>query len=321
MLCLTRRFWWVRCSLIVVALGCGRDLSNSGAGGASGGQGGGHPSGGAGATGAGGRLGSGGGGGAIGPGDAGGVGGSGATTGGSGGTIGPGGQPGTGGQAIIDNVHCGIAQPNSFFAAAPTVLILTDRGSSSFDAAPAGSLPTTGTFFNVRAAVEDAIGPLASPDSFGLGVYVGDNSSGSCQLGYASVPFQLYSVQEIYNGYEALGPLPDKADTPATGALAMAKAALSANNRIGSAFVLFVTTGVTDLCDDGPADCATDAVTSQLQAMYAGTPSIETLVVGIPTTSTGLTPGALATFANAGAGQPAAFATTDGESQSALYGE
>jgi hypothetical protein len=288
-----------------VALGCGHELKGSGPGGASG----------AGALGAGGSRA-----GASGDASAGGSGG----TSGSGGQPGTGGQPGgtgTGGQPITDLVTCLPAQPNSFYAEEPTVLILTDRGSSSFDAAPAGSLPTTGTFFNVRAAVEDAIGPLASPYSFGLGVYVGDNSSGSCQLGYASVPFQSYSVQEIYNGYEALGPLPGKADTPASAALAMAKATLSAGRSIGSKFLLFITNGSTDFCDEGPADCATDAVTSELQAMYAGTPSIETLVVGVPTASSAVTPGALSTFANAGAGQPASFATSDGESQSTLYGQ
>jgi hypothetical protein len=47
--------------------------------------------------------------------------------------------------------------------------------------------------------------------------------------------------------------------------------------------------------------------------MYAANPSIETLVVGLSTTSTGLVPGTVATFANAGAGQPTALAAPAGE--------
>jgi hypothetical protein len=55
--------------------------------------------------------------------------------------------------------------------------------------------------------------------------------------------------------------------------------------------------------------------------MYAGAPGIETLVVGLSTTSTGLTPGALKTFANAGAGQPTPFAASAGETSPDLYYE
>jgi hypothetical protein len=131
----------------------------------------------------------------------------------------------------------------------------------------------------------------------------------------------LTNAAAIAAVYDPLGPLAGKADTPATAALAMAKAALVADTGGGSKFLLFITGGATDFCDDGFPDCPTDAVASQLQAMYAGTPNIETLVLGLGTTSTGLTPGALTTFANAGAGQPAALASSIAGTQTDLYEE
>jgi hypothetical protein len=152
-------------------------------------------------------------------------------------------------------------------------------------------------------------------------VFLGDHSTGTCQLNYATAPIAPNNAAAIGTVYDALGPSAYKSDTPASAAITMAQTALSADAGGGSKFLLFITAGATDFCDDGFADCPTDAVTSQLQTMYAGAPSIETLVVGLSTTSTGLTPGALATFANAGAGQPAAFATLDGESASTLYSD
>ncbi|HEY6477496.1 MAG TPA: hypothetical protein VI456_13025, partial [Polyangia bacterium] len=229
---------------------------------------------------------------------------------------GGGGQPGAGGSGTCQS-------PTLTFAPrAPSILLFTDRGGSSFDApTTTGTLPTTGSFFNVRTAIENIITGFQAKYRFGLGVYVGDHTSGSCQLGYVTAPMALNNAAAIGAVYDSLGPLASKADTPATAALAMAKAALAADTGGGSKFLLFITGGATDFCDDGFADCPTDAVASQLQAMYAGTPNIETLVLGLPTTSTALTPGALATFANAGAGQPAALASSVGGTQSDIYDE
>jgi len=242
---------------------------------------------------------------------------------GSGGVIGLGGQTGTGG-AAGQSGHGGAAGSGAqtgaggsgtcqsttlaFTSPPSSVLILTDRGGSSFDTpAAVGALPTTGSFFNVRAAVEDTIAGVQGQYRFGLGVFVGDHTSGACQLNYATAPIALNNAAAIAAAYDALGPLSGKADTPASAAITMAQTALLADG-VGSKFLLFITSGATDFCDDGAAACPNDVVVSQLQTMYAASPSIETLVVGLSTASTSLVPGTAATFANAGAGQPTAVA-------------
>ena len=275
------------------------NLSGSGNGGASGQAG-------AGSMGSGGSTGRGGSGGATGSGGQMATGGAGGQTGsgGTGGQVGTGGGTGTGGTGVCQTENL------SFTPRAPTVLILVDRGGTQFSTA------TTGTFFNVKTAVEGAIASVQGQDRLGLAVYVGDHSSGSCQLNYDSVPIALNNAFAIGAGYDALGPLQPyptaKADTPATEAIPMAQAALTADPGNGGKFLLFITSAHADFCDDGPSDCAEDAVTYQIQQMYLATPRVETLVVGLPVDTATDPDGAqaLLNFANAGAGQPVVPATT-----------
>jgi hypothetical protein len=190
------------------------------------------------------------------------------------------------------------------------VLILVDRGGSEFDTA------TTGTFFNVRSAVEDVIATVEGQFRFGLGVYTGQHPGGSlssCQLIYDSVPLAVGNAVAIKTAYDALGPLlpyGTKAETPATEAIAVAQAALTADTGTGGRYLLFITTGASDFCDDSNSSCPPDAVTYQIQRMWAQAPSIETLVVGLPATALNpVAAGVLQDFANAGMGQAVAFPT------------
>jgi hypothetical protein len=294
----------------------------------------GNPSGGGGASGqagAGGSAAAGGGvGGIIGSGGAAGSGGSGAATGiggqtatggagaqtGSGGVAGAAGQIGQGGSTGAGGGACQ-TQSVSFTARTPTVLILVDRGGTEFSTA------TTGTFFNVKTAVEGAIANVQAQYRLGLGVYVGDHSSGSCQLNYDAVPIALNNAFAIGAGYDALGPLQPyptaKADTPTTEAIPMAQAALAADPGTGGKILLLITSAHTDFCDDAPSECGEDAATFQIQQMYAATPSIETLVVGLPVDPDDPSGSqALLNFANAGAGQPVIPASTS-NSMSVIY--
>ena len=196
----------------------------------------------------------------------------------------------------------------AFTPRAPTVLVLVDRGGSAF------TTETTGSFFNVRSAVEDAIAAVDGQLRLGFAAYVGQHSGTTCGLVYDSVPFATSNALAIRTEYDLLGPLTPyptaKAETPTTEAIPMAQAALAADPGTGGRYLLFITTGASDFCDDANNSCPPDAVTYQIQRLWAGAPSIETLVVGLPAASLNpVAAGVLQDFANAGAGQVAAFPT------------
>jgi hypothetical protein len=190
----------------------------------------------------------------------------------------------------------------------PTVLILVDRGGSEFTTA------TTGTFFNVRSAVEDALASLDGQYRLGFAAFTGQHPGGSltsCSLVYDSVPFAVSNAVAIKSQWDMLGPLlpyGTKAETPAGEALRVAQAALAADPGTGGRYLLFITTGATDFCDDGVQMCPPDALTYQVQQLWAAAPSIATLVVGLPAATTNPAgPGVLQDLANAGMGQAVAF--------------
>ena len=70
----------------------------------------------------------------------------------------------------------------------------------------------------------------------------------------------------------------------------------------GSKYIIFITDGQPDYCDDSNSLCAPDSVVSKLQTAY--TAGIKTIVMGIQTTLFDLAPGVLQSWANAGAGEP-----------------
>ena len=76
---------------------------------------------------------------------------------------------------------------------------------------------------------------------------------------------------------------------------------------------LVVSDGQTDFCDDGNNACPPDAVTGEIQTMYAA--SLGTLVIGLPSQMGGgmvFNQAVLQDWANAGAGANAALPTTGG---------
>lgn len=195
----------------------------------------------------------------------------------------------------------------AFTQRAPTVFILVDQGGQEFDSA------TTGTFFQIRTAVEAVTSALGAEVRFGFGSYVGSHASGACQLDFSSVPTGANNAAAIKALYDTLGPLQPygtKADNPAVEALPMVRQALVADTGGGPQYLLLINDGITDFCDDGNAVCPADATTFLIQSLYLGTPSIGTLVVGVPIggTTTTMDAAVLQNFANAGAGQPSVVA-------------
>ena len=193
----------------------------------------------------------------------------------------------------------------------PTVFILVDLSGSEFDTA------TTGTFFNLRPAVEQVVSQLQGQVRFGIASFVGTHASGSCALQYQQVAPALNNYTAIKAAYDSWGPLQpfgSKADTPMYAAIPMVNATLQADTDDGPKYMMLVTDSETDFCDDGNALCPADAITYLVQSMYAQTPSIGTLVVGIPDTSSPnqIEPQVLKNLANAGVGQGIGIPTGSG---------
>ena len=230
------------------------------------------------------------------------------TTTGSGGDIG---LTGTGGMIAPDG-GC-MADQLTHTPTQPTVFILVDLSGSEFDSA------TTGVFFNLRPAVEQVVNQLQGTVRFGIASFVGDHASGSCKLDYQQVAPALNNYTAIKTAYDSWGPLQPygaKADTPMSAAIPMAKAALQADPNTGPKYLMLVTDSETDFCDDGNALCPADAITYQIQDLYNQTPSIGTLVIGIPDTSSPnqIEPQVLKNLANAGVGQGIGIPTGSGAS-------
>jgi hypothetical protein len=195
----------------------------------------------------------------------------------------------------------------------PTVMILVDRSGSEFDSA------TTGVFFNLRPAVEQVVMNLQGMVRFGIASFVGDHASGSCMLDYEQVAPDLNNYTNIQNAYESWGPLMPygaKADTPMSAAIPMVKATLQADTTNGPKYMMLVTDSETDFCDDGNALCPADAITYEVQDLYNQTPSIGTLVIGVPDVSSPnqIEPQVLKNLANAGVGQGVGIPTGSGAS-------
>ncbi len=251
-----------------------------------------------------------------------GSGGSGNTIGGTGGSKGTGGvivTSGSGGSGDIVLTGSGgmIAQDGGCMAdqlthmpTQPTVFILVDLSGSEFDNSPNG-----GTFYSLRPAVEQVVMQLQGQVRFGIASFVGDHGTGSCKLDYQQVAPALNNYTAIKTAYDSWGPLQPpgaKADTPMSAALPMVEATLQADTNQGPKYVMLVTDSETDFCDDGNALCPADAITYLVQSMYAQTPRIGTLVIGLPSNLTAISTAVLQNLANAGVGQPVAIPAGSG---------
>lgn len=239
--------------------------------------------------------------------------------GGSGGSVGTGGRvsvtgSGGGGNIAIkedagfnpDAMAC--QTKNVVFAPTlPTVFVLVDQSGSGFTNA------TTGTFFTIRTAVLQVINSLQGSVRFGMGAFTGNQgvSPIMCPIWNTVAP-ALNNYNAINTVYSALGQPQFKAETPAVQVIPLVQQTLAADTTNGPKFILFATDSETDFCDDGDADCPADAVTYELQTLYKGTPSIGTLVIGLPTMLNNIATAVLQNFANAGAGQPVVLPTGNG---------
>jgi hypothetical protein len=204
-----------------------------------------------------------------------------------------------------------------FIPKIPAVFVLVDRSGSMFDPIPvAGGQPVT-PWSSLRVGVLDVMRELEAEVSFGFGAFSGKNlGPPECGFDAPGVPPNLENYEAIASLYEPLEKPTDSKETPTTLALANAAKQLRETVTDGDRYILFVTDGEPDYCDDGNSLCPPDSVVGLLQNLAAGIdragnsfPPIRTLVFGISSPNANIQQSALQNFANAGAGLPVAFFT------------
>ncbi|HEY4184531.1 MAG TPA: hypothetical protein VGP07_05645 [Polyangia bacterium] len=217
----------------------------------------------------------------------------------------------------------------------PTVTLLVDRSGSMFhcltgntgDAVCADMANTS--WSNLKMAIESVITQLDSQVRFGFSTVWGTNpmGGGMCPSLQGkttdAVAPALNNAATITTLYDGLVFPPNstqmgmKFESPASESIAVAAKALEADTTPGSKYIIFLTDGQPDYCDDSNSLCAPDSVVYQLQT--AATAGIKTIVFGVQTSLFDLAPGVLQAFANAGAGEPTIAPVKTGGSATDFY--
>jgi len=231
--------------------------------------------------------------------------------------------PGLGGfGGIITNPDAGACQQvdYTFEPKIPTVYLVVDRSGSMFHCLSSGEnvCPNQAdtSWSKLKDAIEGVLGQLDSQVRFGFTTIYGTNpsSGGSCPVlsGTLSdnVPPALNNAAAIKTLYDGLvwpnisdSSTPGKKlESPASEALAGAAKALMADTTPGDKYMIFITDGQEDYCDDSIDICSSDSTVWRLQSAFAA--GIKTVVFGLQTAQFNLPAGVLQAFANAGAGEP-----------------
>lgn len=188
-----------------------------------------------------------------------------------------------------------------FLAQTPTVYVLVDRS---------GSMGTTQENFwaPLRDALLPAVEALQADVRFGFGTYTStmmtqcdeptsvlDDLGTITENNYAAIAAK-------YNGYTD----PNGGDTPTSAALVDVMDILLADDAPGAKYIVLVTDGNPDLCNNGNVKCFQDSLVGTLQDVKAA--GIETIIFGLAAKQQPLDAEIMSVFANAGAGQAVAWA-------------
>lgn len=240
----------------------------------------------------------------------------------SGGTAGPDASlPETGGmdKFVVDMKACSDVM-YTFTPMIPTVTLLVDRSGSMFHCLSGNtgdavcSDMTNTSWYNLKMAIESVITQLDSQVRFGFQTVWGTNPDGGgmCPslkgMATNAVPPALNNAATIKTLYDSLVFPPNstqmgmKFESPASESIQVAAKGLQADTTPGAKYIIFLTDGQPDYCDDSNSLCAPDSVVYQLQT--AATAGVKTIVFGVQTSLFDLAPGVLQAFANAGAGEP-----------------
>ena len=191
----------------------------------------------------------------------------------------------------------------------PTVYLLVDRSGTMFDSI--GNNVSAWTA--LRGGVLDVMRELEGSVRFGFAAFSGANTGPqTCDLQVPAVPPKLNNYSDIAALYEPLGQPTNSKDTPTLLALEEVASQLRADTTtIGDKYILFVTDGEPDYCDDGNQLCPPDSVVGLLQRLSSGVDAtgapvtpIRTMVFGVSSPTATIRADVLQAFANAGSGLP-----------------
>ena len=148
-----------------------------------------------------------------------------------------------------------------FDARPPTVVILVDRSSSMFE---------QNLWQPLKEGVLESVARLQSEIRFGFASYTGQQG-GTCPDMTSVAATRTGNLPAIQAAYDALEAPSYKGETPTSLAIAQIAAQLEprADEPAGPRFILLVTDGEPDFCDDGNVVCARDAVVAAAQDAHA----------------------------------------------------
>jgi hypothetical protein len=180
-----------------------------------------------------------------------------------------------------------------------------------------------------KESVRAIVGMSDQQVRFGFSTIWGTNpaAGGMCpsQQGMLTdnLPPALNNATAIMAKYDALALPPNstqqgtKFEGPISSSVQAVGLAMSTISEPGEKFILLVTTGQGDYCDDSNNLCPADSTVFRIQANR--TAGITTLVLGLEATSFDLPGGLLQAFANAGTGEPTVAPLRTGDTLFAFY--
>jgi hypothetical protein len=221
----------------------------------------------------------------------------------------------------------------------PTVYLVVDRSGSMFHclASTQNVCPNKAdtSWSQLKTAIQSVITQLEAQVRFGFTTIYGtdpsNNRGGMCPVITGTladnVPPKLENADEIkavYDGLDLKWPLESESSTsgkkfesPASYAIAATTKALMSFTEPGDKYMIFITDGQEDYCDDALEICASDSTVGALQAAFAA--NIRTIVFGLQTTQFNLPPAVLDAFATAGAGEPTVPSLMSGLDPTAIF--
>jgi len=161
----------------------------------------------------------------------------------------------------------------SFTPKVPTVYVLVDRSKSMFEA--------TDFWGNLKGAALPVLQDLQADVRLGFGTYTGGD--GTCQGLQPGAPIAVNNyaaIEAAYNGLDYMG----SGDTPTPAAIEQVRELLLADKEAAGAaagdyYILLITDGDPDFCDNPNPICPADALIASLQLTAAA--GVRTLVFGI----------------------------------------
>ena len=210
----------------------------------------------------------------------------------------------TGGTGTVDP-ECPHVDVN-FVPKTPSVFVLVDRSDSMFTPDSTTQVVSWGP---LKAGVLDVVKQLEGQVKFGFGAFTGQQG-GTCPI-FDTIAPALNNSTPISNLYAPLTRVTGAAgETPVVQVLPLLKDLLTEPGNDGDKYVLFVTDGEPDFCDNGDAKCPVDAVVAGVQRLAAE--GIHTIVFGLKSSLSNISGETLQAIANAGASLPVAppFGTT-----------